>query len=504
MSFSISRLNWALGALAWLFGFVFYFAIFGNLFLLVEYRQQIQGNTVGSELYLWLKNVFFLDPLNPPFGRYFSLLIATIITALAGLSAPAHNAVHLLFLTFPAAALVWVIGRGSLRASLAGLLAAGFYLFEVPIIDAASWQSTFLDETSVFLVALTITLAARLRLSVDERASIIAWNIGLFVLFACAYLTKEAPWPLAPTVTLILFLRQLPGALQSGRRPAAAVLRAGAQTLMLAGLPLLWATIYVLRMYGAIQRTEDASRLMGGDVLGNIRNMGSYFVNGEVGNVPTLIIDYSVMAVIVAVGLLTAGPRVGMRAQAGYIATAFLAFLLACAIPLRTMGVSPFYLLVAAFFLALTLGLSTGAILQALSNRRVAAAAAAGFALLLALQLPAFWREGAVQREVAGYSPHFRETLRVVGERIAENRPQSISLIYSDKAKRGYMFTEQIGLAAFILPSNTPKPRIAALDRIISTQPRSLRVDPAPKPGELLVLMDDQMGPGTVMFKPRP
>lgn len=503
MKISVSRLNWALGVLVFAFGFAFYFALFGNLFILVEYRQQIQGDTVGDELVHWLQNVFFLDPLNPPFGRYFSLLIAACVTALAGLSAPAHNAVHLLFLTFPAAVLVWVIGRGSLRATLAGVLAAGFYLFQTPIIDAASWQSTFLDETSVFLVALTVLLVVRLRPSADDPARIVRWNLGLFALYACAYITKEAPWPLAPTVTLILFLQQLPAA-ATGRPAAAAVLHAGLQTLKLAGLPLLWATIYVFRIYHALRHTDGFDRLTGGDIPGNIRNMGTYFVSGEVGDTHTLIVHYLVIATIVAAGGLTAVLRRGERIQAGFIATALLAFLMACAIAMRTMGVAPFYLLVASFFLALTLGLSVAAILRALADPRLAAAASAGFAVLVMLQLPTYWREGAYYRQVASYSPHFRQTLRVVGEHIAKDHPQSISLIYSDKAKRGYMFTEQIALAAFILPPKTPKREIAALDRIISTQPRSQRADPTPRPGELLLLMDDQMGPGTVLFEPKP
>jgi hypothetical protein len=504
MTISTSRLNWGLGATAWLLGFAFYFAIFGDLFLLTEYRQQVQGEPVGAEIHNWLTNVFFLDPLNPPFGRYFSFLIAGCIAAVAGLSAPAHNAVHLLFLTFPAAALVWTVGRDSLRATLAGLLVAGFYLFQIPTIDAASWQATFLDETSVFLVALTLVLVVRLRPDADKPASIARWNLGLFGLYACAYLSKEAPWPLAPTVTLIQFFRELSGSAQD-RPLVEAIPRAAVRTLKLTGLPLFWATIYVLRMYGALQRTADASRLTGGDILANIRGMAAFFVNAKAWKIHTLLIDYTVIGAVVAAGLLTPLVRHRKPIETGFIAAALLAFLMACAITARTMDLWAFYLLVAAFFLALTMGLSAAAILRALPDRRTAGAVATmGLIWLAAVQFPSFWRQGAAYRAVASYSPHFRQTLKVVAERVARDHPRTISLIYSDKATRGFMYTAQIGLAAFILPPKASKSAISALDAIISTGPRSSRTDWSPRSGELLVLMDDQMGPGSVQFRQGP
>jgi hypothetical protein len=244
---------------------------------------------------------------------------------------------------------------------------------------------------------------------------------------------------------------------------------------------------------------------MGGDILANIPAMGAFFVNAKVWKIRTLLIDYSVIGALIAAGLLTPLRRRGGRIEAGFTGAALLAFLAACAISARTMSLWAFYLLVPAFFLALTLGLAGATILRALPDRRTAGGAAAvGFILLAAVQFSTFWRQGADYRAVASYSPHFRQTLKVVANRVAEDHPRSISLTYSDKAKRGFMFTAQIGLAAFILPPKTPKPAITALDRIISTGPRSSRADPTPRPGELLVLMDDQMGPGTVLFKPKP
>jgi len=42
-----------------------------------------------------------------------------------------------------------------------------------------------------------------------------------------------------------------------------------------------------------------------------------------------------------------------------------------------------------------------------------------------------------------------------------------------------------------------------AFDGLISVAPRSARTHVNPKPGELLFLLDDEMGPGTVLFAPK-
>ena len=146
---------------------------------------------------------------------------------------------------------------------------------------------------------------------------------------------------------------------------------------------------------------------------------------------------------------------------------AMISFAGALAIPLKTTGQSPFYLLVPLYYLAAVLAWTAAGLMEAWPRAHIATMALV--AALLVARVAGFARDTAPYLAFAELSRNFRQALTVVSAELVSGLPQALTF-HAEGQPRAYMFLDWSGeraLARYLAPPGATAEEIAALRRAI-------------------------------------
>ncbi len=483
---------------------VFAVAVFGKLFLLVEYRSWATPLNVFNPLKI-LDPATLFDPtaLSVARSRALSFLATGLFASMCGIRPSCHDVIHIAVLTAAGLFLALVLRRLLPRAPL--LVWAGallFFLFGEPMLEGLAWQATILDKLALFFTGLGLYVAARLDPERRDPVSLLVANAAGLAIVFCAYNAKEAAFSLMPAMVALLALRALDRAPAITLPAAGRALRAA---LTLFAAPAAYGVFHLAVVY--VNRTffnaAEAARVMGGDAVLNAYHFLLYLTNGIPFATALGLYPYAprgeALAIVAccAVLALAAGAAIAARAPRR-IALLWLwaagSFTLALLIPLRTTAGQPFYLLVPSFYFAVLLAVTAVGLMQAFPAPRALAGVNALVAFVLIAHAAGFaWREPEYAYRVT-MSANFTAVLgRVRAELARTPKPAAIKFLWPQDESRAYMFLAPRGdsaLAQYLVPGGSSYADVAALDKVIDDAPYAgPPPHPAAAPGTITVVL---------------
>jgi hypothetical protein len=447
---SIKRLVWIAAPIA--AAAAFYLWNFADLFPLIEYRQWIDDSDLYAGLDLFYRYAILRTETG--FSRTTSFAVTALFASACGQGIACHNALHIALLLGTAG----LLGATLLRQSGSrhpALVAAAlvFFLFSVPVLDAASWQATMLDKCAVLLVALFTWYVAR------PRLPILFDQLALLALTVLAVNAKEAAWSVVPSVMLLALVQRLEhapsvlGALPPAIGPVFARF----------ALALAYAVMHIGQVMAKLISVDvaDLARVTSGSAAANFQIFAGYLLGAA-----------GIGSAVVIAGVLATW-RAPRRTQL-MLSWAAISFALAFAIPLKTSAQSPFYLLVPLFHLTAALfWIATGC--MDISGARARIIVAAIIVALLTARLIEFGRSEPYYLALAQLSRNFQKTLAAVSVEIARSAPAALTFDVPATQNRAYMFVGSTGLpsgsglARYLAPPGATPNQIAALRRAIDT-----------------------------------
>lgn len=479
----------------------FAFIEFGRLFLMNEYRQWSEGAAFYNPLIVFSPaNVFDAHAFSVAFSRAFNFEVVAGITGVCGLNATCHDAFHIALLT----ASGLLLGAALLRLfpGKPVLFIAGSVLFMFsaqPVMDALSWQATLLDKMALFYCALGTYLAIRIDLRRSDVPYAIGTNVVMLLIAIAAYNSKEAAFPLVPSLVVLLICKSAGGA-QITRQSITAAVR---KSLALLALPSLYALFHIAvvftdRMFWSV---SEGRRVTGGHAgfnffqyvvyLFNLQPLGYSFHVYPYAPDPFLVwFGVAVVAVVAGAAVLVA--RIASRNTALMWYWALFSFLVAMLIPLRTAGPSPFYLLVPLYFLAILFCASAVAVWDAAQAAAAKAAVQVAVAFALVLHVWGLTWPYPGYMHIAQMSDNFTSALSAVRKHMGVVPPHSILFRWPENEPLSYMFLGSKGvhgLSRFLLPPGSPAETVSAMDASIQDQSYAELPRAPAKPGEMIVVL---------------
>jgi hypothetical protein len=477
------------------------FAAFGHLFLLNEYRQWSQGSAFFNPLIMFSpNNIFNASAFGVAFSRAFTFEVVAGITSVCGANASCHNAFHIGLLAASGlllGALLLRLFPGKPVLFIAG--AVLFLLSAQPVLDALSWQATLLDKLALFFCALGTYLIARVDLRRADLFYAIEINLALLLIAIAAYNSKEASFPLVPSAAILLAIRFAALAPFSWSAVAVAVRK----SLSMVGVPLLYAlfhvgVVFINRMY---VMPAQGQHITGGLAQFDFFHYVIYLFNLQPLAYAFHLYPYAPESVLVGFALTVIAAtaafalvvvKIAPRAVMATWFWALLSFVLAFAIPLRTAAVSPFYLLVPLYYLAILLCASAVVVWDAARTAAGRAAIQGVVAFALVLHVWGLAWPYPSYAHIAQMSDNFTSALSAVKQRMRTSPPRSILFRWPDSEPLAYMFLgikEGHGLARYLLPPGTSAEALTSTDASIQDESYVSPPRASAKPGELIVVL---------------
>ena len=461
-------------ALVWAF---YAFAEFGRMFLLIEYRSWAARGSLFNPLLM-------LDPHGMVRSRLLSYFTAALATEICGYRPACHDA-YQIALILAAGVLLALALRRLFPDSPLGLVVAAmlFPLTTSAALESLAWQATLLDKLALFFTALGIFAVSAIDLARLDRRRVLITNGLLLLVVFCAYNSKEAAFPLAPSMFGLLVLRFL------ALVPAVtwnALREASRRTATLLAAPLAYGLIHVALVYQdrMFLNPREAARVMGGTWWVNLKIELLYLFSATplaqaLGKYPYMPIPdiiaflVDVLVFVVAVALFVA--RFGSTQMRLTWLWAALSFLMAIAIPLRTTAPSAFYLLVPSFYLAIWLFVTALVVVRAFPSPAAVRGTVVAVALLTAAHVLGFLESAPPYLAMATMSDNFTRALPEVGTAYtASGKPAHVVFLWPETAKSAYMFMavpSMRRLAVYTLPPGASTGDDAAFDSAVTDGP---------------------------------
>jgi hypothetical protein len=456
-----------------LIGVCLYLILFDNLFPMVEYRQWIHfPTTLNSTLRLW----FFPSA---PFNRSLPLWLTRAFYLSCGGSVRCSNALLLSMLFASWASTVAIIGIIShWRYPVIAALAMAAIVFSEPTLSAVTWQATCLDRAAAMFTGLS--LAAYLAASrYGLRNLIIIGNTVVLLLVFCAYNSKEAAWPLVPS----LFIMGLTVADHATFRKRATAVAA---TLV---APMLYAGYSIGRTlaYHLVSKTADVHNF-GGDPFTNTNRYLQYmfgFVDRPKAVLATAIALVTISLIVVLV------PNRGQQRFKGWLTWAWLSFIMALAPPAKTQWTPAFYLLVPDIFFAILVFLLVAMIMEMAKTVPLRSAVYSAIVVLAVCYGLGFAKRLPLYSIAASESEGLRSTLATLAQTDPDGR-KPVRLLYPQGMSLPYQFLLGGNLGEYAFGYGTGQ--AAAFDKNMSVAPyRSGAFESETRDGALNVVLDERL-----------
>lgn len=472
---------------------IFALVYFGRIFVLIEYRQ-------------WAIPPHIAMPFDIARGRALGIFTAAALANVCGYSPACHDVFQIAFLVATGVLLATALRR--LFPEAPWVLAVGaavFFWFTEPMLDALVWQATVLDKLAVFFTALGIWMAARLDVRRNGVPSLIAHNVLMLFVVFCAYNSKEASWPLVPSLVALLALRYFDAEPASSFAHAMRAVRLSVVSL---AAPILYGVYHVARVLANIAAAGAAQNEhnTGGNAVLNAYYYLLYMSNAH--PLAQALNEYpyapppdkvKFLSACVLVAVVVAA-LIAWRAPARltrWWAWSALSFLVAFAIPLRTQYSSPFYLLVPSYYLSIVLFLTVAVAVAVFPGRGAVRLMLGAAAVALALHLIGFVQTMPPYAYVETMSANFDATLDALRSQLERTPRPSHIAIYEPKTElSAYRFVQPPGptrnLAQYVLPRGTSFTDYDALNAVITDETYDgPEPHPTPAPGTISIVLGD-------------
>lgn len=478
---------------------IFYVLNFADLFLLIEYRQWVglQNTSLAGNLSWFFENaILHSDWRGASFPRSTSLVGVSMFSSVCGSNAGCHNLFHI-GLLLAAAAFMGALLMQQTRGGHSALIATAvlFFLFSAPILDAVAWQATVLDKFSVFLSAAFIWYVARIRVAPG-----LGWRLAdqaiLLVMTIVTMNAKEAAWSIIPSLVLL-----------------AAVQHADTKSLISSigrscarfGLSIVYMGIHVglVMANRLLVHTGEAARVMSGSALDNLRVFAGYLFNRTPYSASGLVL---VVLLLVSAVLLAAWIAPSRQTRL-LLLWAALSFIAAMAIPLRTAGQSPFYLVVPAYYLAILLFWIMAAMADSLTWRPAQIVGTVVLSLAMAMNLAGFADGTASYFARTEMSRNFQRSLKEVATEFSRDKSAAVTFYYPPTQTLAYMFLGETGpdshsLAQYIEAAGASQNEIRALEKKIHDAPLPNDGPAVPAPNEIAVYLRSDLSLAELRHNP--
>ena len=435
------------------------------------------------------------------FSRAFTFEVVAGISTACGYNAPCHNLFHISLLTASGLLLAALLLRLLPRRPV--LFIAGavvFMLFSQPVMDALAWQATLLDKLSLFFCALGTYLVAQTDLHRSDQRYVIERNLVLLLVAIAAYNSKEATFPLLPSLVILLMLRFATLEPPSWASFAGALRR----SFTLLAAPSLYALFHVAVVF--INRTfltpAENLRVTGGNAEFNFYHYFvymfnleplSYFFNLYPYAPEPVLIQFAVAILVVTACLAFVVIKLASRSMILLWFWALISFIMAFVIPLRTTSIPPFYTLEPLFYLAILLCVTAVIAWDAARTSSAKMAVQGIVAILVILHVWGLGRPYAYYMHITEMSDNFAQAILQVKARIGRtSHPPGMLFLWPKTEPLAYMFLGSQGnrsLASYLLPPGTPSALLTSVDGAIRDESYVATPRRAAKPGELTVLL---------------
>ena len=444
----------AIAAAPVLIGVCVYLVLFDNLFPMVEYRQWIHFPTTLN----WtLQQSFFPSGT---YNRSLPLWLTRAFYLTCGGSVRWSNALLLSMLFVSWASTVAIMGMISgWRYPVIAALSMAAVIFSEPALSAASWQATCLDRAAAMFTSLSLAVyLAASRYGVITR--IIIGNTVVLLLVFCAYNSKEAAWPLVPSLVMMGLIVAAEATFQKRMTVVAATLVA----------PMLYAGYSIGRTVAHhLGSTIADVHNFGGDVFTNTSRYLQYmfgFVDRPQATLATAVVLVTISAIVVLV------PSRGQQRFKQWLIWAGLSFIMALVPPAKTQFTSAFYLLVPEIFFAILVFLLVAMMMEMAKTRPLRSAVYAAIAVVAICYSLSFAKRFPFYSIVASTSDGVRSTLATLAQTDPDGK-NPVRLLYPQQAYLAHQFLsdEKLGwnLGEYVFGFGTSQ--AAAFEKQMSVAP---------------------------------
>ena len=470
----------AIAAAPVLIGVCVYLALFGNLFPMVEYRQWIHFQTTLN----WtLQESFSPSAPSAICNRSLPLWLTRAFYLTCNSSVRCSNILLLSMLFGSWASTVAIMGMISgWRYSVIAALAIAAVVFSEATLSAASWQATCLDRAAAMFTGLSLAVyLATSRYGVRIRT--IIGNTVVLVLVFCAYNSKEAAWPLVPSLVIMGFVV----AKEATFRKRVAVVAA---TLV---APMLYAAYSVGRTvaHHLMSTTADVHNL-GSDAFTNTSRYLQYMF-GSVDRPKATLATAGVLVTISAIVVLV--PNRGQQRFKQWLIWAGLSFIMALAPPAKTQFTEAFYLLVPDIFFAIFIFLLLAIVMETAKTVPLRFAVYGAIAVLAFCYSLGFAKRFPLYSIAASRSDGLRSTLATLAQIDPDGR-KPVRLLYPQQVYLAHRFLseERLGwnLGEYVFGYGTNQ--AAAFEKHMSVAPyRDDAFERETRDGALNLVLDGRL-----------
>ncbi|PWT78999.1 MAG: hypothetical protein C5B58_14440 [Acidobacteria bacterium] len=462
-----------------LIGVCVYLLVFDNLFPLTEYRQWIHFPTVNVG---WtLEQVF--SPSATHANRSLPLWLTREFYLACNGSVRCSNALLLTMLFVSWGCTVVLMGMISgWRYPVIGGLAMAGVVFSEPTLNAVSWQATCLDRAAAMFTGLALVVyLAVFRYGLLTR--VVIGNTVVLFLVLCAYNSKEAAWPLVPSLVIMGLIVAQDAALRKRVTVVAATLAA----------PMLYAGYSIGRTlaHHLVSTTPDVHDF-GGNPFTNTNRFLQYMfglVDRPAATLTAVVILMTMGAILVVV------PNPGQQRYKQWLIWAGLSFIMSLAPPAKTQFSAAFYLLVPGIFFAILIFLVVAMILEIAKTVPLRSAVYGALAVMAIFYGLAFSKRFPLYSIAASMSDGLRSTLATLAQ-IDPDGTKPVRLIYPQEAYFAGLFLsdEKLGwnLGEYAFGYGTGK--AAAFEKNLSVAPyKDGAFEGEARDGILNVVLDGQL-----------
>jgi hypothetical protein len=485
---------------------VWAFASFGRLFPLIEYRQwSVPANISVIGTLFTLKSIAF--------SRSFGLFTDASLAIFFGHNVMLHNAFQICLLVASAALLSLTLRRlfPTAPSSLFGV-ALLIALFSTAIIDSLVWQATMLDKLCLFLTWLATYASMRISVGKLRVGTLVAANVGILSVVIAAYNSKESSFALVPSLLLLLIIRGI-----KDNWNIQSFLVSTRNALAILAIPIIYAAIHVTIVLHdrLFIDTVGRNHEMSGALDFHLYHYFIYLFNMEgaasqwhlwPSAPPSVLSTFQMGAIGATILLAVLVYKFAGKAVFAVWLWALLSFVMSVSVSLHAAGFPAYYLLVPQFYLATLLFVSGYGLWKLIANKPGHIALNAALALVSVAYLAGFTQTLPTYTRIARMSDNFTAALAQLTGRITPSTmPKRITFYWPQTETKAYMFLAPANnrqIAPFIEPS-WPNDALAALDRSIRDEPYMVEPQPRPGPGEVSVVLGDELRPEAVVVGSR-
>lgn len=439
------------------------FALFGHLFLMIEYREWADARNLS-----YIFGIFSLKGI--AFSRSFGMFTDASLALFFGHNAVAHNAAQISIIAISGLLLFLTLRRMAPKVPVTFSAACVvFVLFSTSVMDALCWQATILDKLCLMFTALGTYYVMRINAR-GSWLSVASVNVLLLAIVIAAYNSKESSFALAPSMLALLAIR-----LSSVRR-----------VLVYSIAPLTYAVLAVgIVLYNRLfVDVVEKSHEFGGNVIFNLYHFAVYLFNAEplvraLGVWPyadmSILMGFLVCAIVAIFGCAFAVTRCAGRPVSVLWLWASVSFVAAFSISLFAAGIPPYYMLVPQFYLSITIFLTAVVIWERWPDARLQCSY--GTASIVALYVAGLVGSSAPYLHVRTLSDNFTAALAQVHAR------DHVTFLYPTSVPNAYMFL-QSGIPTGLMP------RIATKSESAYT---GAPPNPSPRPDRTFVVLGSSL-----------